>query len=105
MFYLHTTPLALYFLYFILKPGLTKLQRASLGRGRERERERERGRQGERERERERGRAEAGREPGSFGLHLPKYWDYKRAPPRPAASALFFPTHAECIYVVCLNIC
>ena len=63
-------------LYFILKPGLTKLRRASLGRERERERERER--QGERERER----AEAGREPGSSGLRLPKYWDYKRAPPR-----------------------
>ena len=49
-----------------MKPGLTKLQRASLRRERERER------------------AEAGREPGSSGLRLPKYWDYKRAPPRPA---------------------
>ena len=38
----------------------------------------------ERERERERERAEVGREPGSSGLRLPKYWDYKRAPPRPA---------------------
>ena len=64
------------FLYFILKPGLTKLRRASLRRERERDRERER--------ERERERAEAGREPGSSGLRLPKYWDYKRAPPRPA---------------------
>ena len=36
----------------------------------------------ERERERDRARAEAGREPGSSGLRLPKYWDYKRAPPR-----------------------
>ena len=35
------------FLYFILKPGLTKLRRASLRRERQRERER----QGERERE------------------------------------------------------
>ena len=64
------------FLYFILKPGLTKLRRASLGRERERD--------WERERERESERAEAGREPGSSGLCLPKYWDYKRAPPRPA---------------------
>ena len=80
------------FLYFILKPGLTKLRRASLSRVREREgereRERERGRERERERERERKRerererAEAGREPRSSGLCLPKYWDYKRAPPR-----------------------
>ena len=54
--------------------GLTKLQRASLRRERERERERDR--------ERESERAEAGREPGSSGLRLPKYWDYKRAPPR-----------------------
>ena len=50
------------------------MQRASLGRERERETERER----------ERERAEAGREPVSSGLRLPKYWDYKRAPPRPA---------------------
>ena len=64
------------FLYFILKPGLTKLWRASLSRERERERERER--------DRERERTEASREPGSSGLHLPKYWDYKRAPPCPA---------------------
>ena len=44
------------FLCFILKPGLMKLRRASLGRERERERERdrERGREEERERERER---------------------------------------------------
>ena len=60
------------FLYFILKLGLTKLRRASLGREKERDRERDRER------------AEAGREPGSSGLCLPKYWDYKRAPPRPA---------------------
>ena len=53
--------------------GLTK--------GRERERDRER--------ERERERAEAGREPRSSGLHLPKYWDYKRVPPRPALRSLF----------------
>ena len=33
---------------------------------------------------RERERAEAGHEPGSSGLRLPKYWDYKRAPPLPA---------------------
>ena len=59
-----------------MKPGLTKLQRASLSRDREREREREK--QGERESER----AEAGRETRSSGLRLPKYWDYKRAPPR-----------------------
>ena len=63
---LHPRP---YFLYFILKPGLTKLRRASLSRERDGERER----------------AEAGREPGSSRLCLPKYWDYKRAPPRPAS--------------------
>ena len=42
----HARPLAL-FLYFILRPGLTKLWRASLSREREteRERERERGRE------------------------------------------------------------
>ena len=51
------------FLYFILKPGLMKLWRASLRRERERERERERDSK----------RAEAGREPGSSGLRLPKY--------------------------------
>ena len=38
----------------------------------------------ERERDRERERYEAGREPGSPGLRLPKYWDYKNAPPHPA---------------------
>ena len=42
------------FLYFILKPGLTKLQRASLSRERQREKERERERYKETERERER---------------------------------------------------
>ena len=57
-----------------MKPGLTKLQRAPL----DREKERETGR------ERERERAEAGLEPGSSSLCLPKYWDYKRAPPHPA---------------------
>ena len=77
-FYLRAMPPALFFnLYFEtgsheVAEGLTK------------ERERERERQGERERERERERAEAGREPGSSGLRFPKYWDYKRAPPRPA---------------------
>ena len=82
-FYLCAAPPALFFLYFILKPGLTKLRRASLSREGERE--------GERERERARNaseRAEAGREPGSSSLRLPKYWDYKRAPPR-LAYALF----------------
>ena len=69
------------FLYFILKPGLMKLQRASLSRERERERDRER--------DRERERAEAGREPGSSGLRLPKYWDYKRGPPRLALVLAF----------------
>ena len=52
-FYLRATSVLLprpYFLYFILKLGLTKLQRASLGRG-ERERERDRERETERERE------------------------------------------------------
>ena len=74
-FYLRATPPALFFfLCFILKLGLMRLRRASLRR--ERERERERGRE----------RAEAGCEPGSSGLRLPKYWDYKRAPPRPALS-------------------
>ena len=73
-FYLRATPPALFFILYFetgsheVAEGLTK------------ERERERERQGERESER----AEAGREPGSSGLHLPKYWDYKRAPPRPA---------------------
>ena len=62
-----------------MKPGLTKLRRASLSR--ERERERETGRESER--------AEAGRELGSSGLRLPKYWDYKRAPPRPAPRPYF----------------
>ena len=71
------------FLYFIWKPGLMKLQRASLSRERQRERERERER------------SEAGHEPGSSGLRLPKYWDYKRAPPRPAPPALFFILYFE----------
>ena len=72
--YLQATPPALFFILYFetgsheVAKGLTK--------------ERERERQGEREKERER--AEAGREPGSSGLCLPKYWDYKRAPPRPA---------------------
>ena len=76
-----------------MKPGLMKLQRASLGREREREtgRKREREERGERREEREREReiartrmrAEVGREPGSSGFRLPKYWDYKRAPPHP----------------------
>ena len=61
--------------------------RASLSR--ERERERETGR----ERKRERERAEAGREPGSPGLRLPKYWDYKHAPPRPA-----MPNFCVCVW-------
>ena len=39
VFYLRATPPALFFLFFILKPGLTKLRRASLGRERDRERE------------------------------------------------------------------
>ena len=84
-----------YFLYFILKPDLTKLRRASLSREREmeiereRKRERERERDRERERERESGRTEAGREPGSSGIRLPKYWDYKRAPPRPVQANSF----------------
>ena len=82
---LHYTPGPI-FLYFILKLGLTKLRRASLSRERERERGRERER--ERERESERERAETGREPGSSSLRLPKYWDYKRAPPCPAPSLL-----------------
>ena len=43
----------------------------------------------ERERERERERAEAGHEPRSSGLRLPKYWDYKCAPPRPASQLYF----------------
>ena len=68
------------------------MRRASLGRERERERERERDRERERQRDREtkrdrehaRARAEAGREPRYSGLRLPKYWDYKRVPPRPA---------------------
>ena len=51
-------PRPYFFLYFILKPGLMRLQRASLSRERGR-----RGWRGERERERERARAEAGREP------------------------------------------
>ena len=46
-FYLRAIPPALFFLYFILKPGLMKWRRASLGRERERQGER----QGERERE------------------------------------------------------
>ena len=78
-FYLRATPPALFFLYFILKLGLTKLRRASLGRERERDRDRDR----------ERERAEAGREPGSSDLHLPKYWDYKHALPRPALFIYF----------------
>ena len=36
-------------------------------------------------------RAEAGREPGSSGLRLPKYWDNKHAPPR-LASLFYFET-------------
>ena len=71
-----------------MKLGLTKLRRASLSREGERERRKERKREKEREREREREReskrAEAGHEPRSSGLRLPKYWDYKRPPPRPA---------------------
>ena len=39
------------FLYFILKPGLTKFQRASLGRERETDRQTDRERERERERE------------------------------------------------------
>ena len=72
-FYLHATPPALFFMLYF-ETGLTKLRRASLWRERERERER----------------AEAGREHGSSGLRLPKYWDYKCAPPRPALSLNFF---------------
>ena len=75
-FYLRATPPALFFILYFetgsheVVEGLTK----------EGERERETAR----ERERERLRAEAGREPGSSGLCLPQYWDYKRVPPRPA---------------------
>ena len=35
-------------------------------------------------------RAEVGHKPGSSGLRLPKYWDYKRAPPRPAKEINIF---------------
>ena len=82
MFYLRATPPALFFILYFetgsheVAEGLTK--------ERERERKRERERERERNRERESERAEAGREPGSSGLCLPKYWDYKRVPPRPA---------------------
>ena len=58
------------------------MRRTSLGRERETERQRDRETGTERERESER--AEADREPRSSGLRLPKYWDYKRAPPLPA---------------------
>ena len=73
-FYLHATPPALFFILYFetgsheVAEGLT------------------------RERERERERTEAGREPGSSGLRLPKYWDYKRAPPLPAE--IFFSKRA-----------
>ena len=53
------------------------MRRASLSR--ERERETVRGRESKI--------AEVGHEPRSSGLRLPKYWDYKRAPPRPAGGA------------------
>ena len=73
----HARPQALFFIlyfetgYHEVAEGLTK--------------EKERERQGwDTERERERERPEAGHEPGSSGLCLPKYWDYKRVPPRPA---------------------
>ena len=74
-FYLRATPPALFFILYFetgshkVAEGLTK----------EGERDRDRERHTDRER------AEAGREPGSSGLRLPKYWDYKRAPPRPAS--------------------
>ena len=72
--YLRATPPDLFFILYFetgsheVAEGLTK----------ERKRERER------DRERESERAEAGREPRSSGLCLPKYWDYKLAPPHPA---------------------
>ena len=73
---LHPQP---YFLSFILKPGLTKLWRASLRRETERETERD-------------------RETESWGWPRtrilrsppPKYWDYKREPPHPAFYSLFW---------------
>ena len=73
-FYLRATPPVLFFMLYFetgsheVAEGLTK----------------ERERDTERDRDRDRARAEAGREPGSSGLHLPKYWDCKHAPPRPA---------------------
>ena len=83
-FYLRAMPPALFFiLYFETRShevaeGLTKW--------RERERERETGRERERKsaHARTHAQAEVGREPGSSSLRLPKYWDYKRAPPHPA---------------------
>ena len=68
-FYLRATPPALFPFMLYFETGSHKVAE-----GLTKERERETGRE----------RAEAGREPGSSGLRLPKYWDYKRAPPRPA---------------------
>ena len=83
--------------YFISRPGLTKLRRNSLSRERERHTHTEsvRVRVGVRVRVRMRAHArpEASREPGSSGVRLPKYWGYKRAPPRPATCNTFRSFH------------
>ena len=73
-FYLRATPPALFFILYFetgsheVAEGLTKWGGGETGRERER--------------------AEAGHEPGSSSLRLPKYWDYKRAPPRRASISL-----------------
>ena len=92
-FYLRAMPPALFFILYFetgsheVVEGLTNGRERETGRGRERDRE------GGKEREhagaRTHAQAEAGREPGPSGLRLPKYWDYKRAPPRPANLILF----------------